>query len=190
MKEMANLVPRTHEILRNPVRKWLFESNIKSLVGRMLKTMTKHKGVGIAANQIGVNAAVCLVKTGDGILTLVNPVLRKKWDAYLTVEGCLSLPNEPYVVKRYRGIDISYQNEEGEFEELSLQNDPIVQRILHEIDHLNGVMISDYCPHINCTCMFVNNRKALTIEDVMSLPDLRKELGTGYQIKSNRHIKD
>lgn len=187
MTQKTNLVPAGSRVLTGPVRPWRFEASLQGLVKKLEKTMRRHNGVGIAANQIGVDAAVCLILLeNDDVLLMVNPLIRKKWDPYNTVEGCLSLPGEPYVVKRYCGLEVSFQDIEGNFKELSMQDKVIAQRILHEIDHLRGVLINDYCEHTNCGCRFVENRKSLSIENVMTLRELKKDLGTGYRLHARR----
>jgi peptide deformylase len=107
--------------------------------------------VGLAANQIGIPKAVTIVLIGHETgeyewLTMVNPKITMASDATDTdIEGCGSLrePEELYYdVSRPVRVMVSYQNRFGEEEGIGLIE--FSARVAqHEIDHLNGIMISD-----------------------------------------------
>src|SRR5438094_7587347 len=100
-------------ILRYPHEILLTESNevraitpdIERLVKDMIETMHAAPGVGLAANQIGVNLRVAVVDLTAGekpgeILVLVNPRVLENIGVYVEDEGCLSLPGFTESVKR------------------------------------------------------------------------------------------
>lgn len=108
--------------------------------------------VGIAANQIGLDARMCVVyiadEDGDVILDLsmINPVVLSS-SAELSFiesgEGCLSVPSRPEgYVYRPRKIKLRYFDVDGTKHEVFLDEFESVA-VQHEIDHLNGILYSD-----------------------------------------------
>ena len=111
-------------------------------VGRDLQdtlVANQDRCVGMAANMIGVRKRIIIVNIGFMNLVMYNPVLLKKNTPYETEEGCLSLEG---VRKTTR-----YQNIEVEFLDGSWKKHRqkfsgwTAQIILHEMDHLEGVII-------------------------------------------------
>jgi len=121
----------------------------------------RKDGIGLAANQVGIDAAVAVVNVREPII-LINPVITEQWDEIDYYEGCLSFPKRGVHTKRYRNVIIQTEQEEsgwyfsgvesgeearGTWEEGKIQDQK--QRLLeaicvqHEIDHLNGVTIMD-----------------------------------------------
>jgi len=119
-------------------------------------------GVGLAANQVGIDAAVAVVNVREPLI-LINPVIEEQWDEIPYYEGCLSYPKRGAHTKRYTNVIIKTEQEEsgwyfsgagsgeegkGSWEEDGKKQDR-EQRILeavaiqHEIDHLNGKTIFD-----------------------------------------------
>ena len=119
-------------------------------------------GIGLAANQVGVDAQVVVVNVREP-LVLINPKYIKKENKIIYGEGCLSFPNHVIRTKRYRDIIISTEQSESDWyftgaEENSdgksvwdkgNMNQDRENRLLeavciqHEIDHLNGITIHD-----------------------------------------------
>src|SRR5690242_13677774 len=66
---------------------------------------SKVAGVGLAANQIGIDAKVCIIRANKHHLDLVNPVIVEQYDLCMfDNEGCLSYPNAWLTTKRYNEI--------------------------------------------------------------------------------------
>ncbi len=110
----------------------------------MIETMYVKDGVGLAANQVGVDAQIfTLVKNYNALnetedLVLINPSWEKvtrhqQWDE----EGCLSIPGYYGKIKRYTHIKVSGYNQKGKRIEF-LADDFFARIIQHECDHLNG----------------------------------------------------
>lgn len=106
--------------------------------------------VGIAAPQVGMLWRVCFVdctghaKVPDphGPLVMVNPVLVRQDGREIGREGCLSLPEITANVERPTHITVRYRDLAGEEREIS--TDGFEARVvLHEMDHLDGVLILD-----------------------------------------------
>jgi peptide deformylase len=106
------------------------------------KEMNVHHGQGIAANQIGVNKSVFIMKCEQrSPICLVNPVIIKSKGSVKTEEGCLSIPGKRYLVKRPRQVVVKGFNQfmvPVTFKFCGIE----ARRACHEIDHLNGILIS------------------------------------------------
>ncbi len=104
-------------------------------------------GVGISAPQIGFDSRIISVKDDDGKrLTIVNPVIVEVGtETEEKLEGCLSIPNVNVPVSRRTEIKIQGTKLNGENIELEAKGF-FARKILHEIDHLNGILIIDHLP--------------------------------------------
>lgn len=108
--------------------------------------------VGIAANQIGIDARIAVVYIEDEEgqpeldLIMVNPVILSSSAKQIFIEsgeGCLSLPDKPEGnVYRAREIKLRYFDLEGEKHVIELHDFDAIA-VQHEIDHLNGILYSD-----------------------------------------------
>mgnify|MGYP001597692360 FL=1 len=115
----------------------------RQLFDQMLKLMRKAKGIGLAANQAGLDKRMCVICVEDKIWKLANPEIIKKSGSEMSEEGCLSLPGIVVKVKRAACVTCRALNENSaliEFEAAGL----LARAIQHEIDHLLGKMIIDY----------------------------------------------
>ncbi|WP_407307558.1 peptide deformylase [Desulfosporosinus sp. SB140] len=116
--------------------------SIIKLLDNMVDTMIAADGVGLAAPQIGVSKRVIVVKVGDVLLELVNPVILEKEGEAVAEEGCLSIPNMTGDVERAAKVHVQGLNREGKM--LDIQADRLMARALqHEIDHLEGILFVD-----------------------------------------------
>lgn len=100
-------------------------------------------GVGLAAPQIGINKKVAIIRSSVEVqeyIDLVNPKIINK--NYLFVnkdEGCLSFPNESFNVYRYKEVFVIDDLHPAGF----VANGFIASIIIHEIEHLESVLIID-----------------------------------------------
>ncbi len=116
---------------------------VKALIQKMIDTMYKEKGVGLAATQVGVVDRLAVIDPGNDLKVLINPrIIWKGKNKITEEEGCLSLPSITVKVPRWERIKISYQDEEGHPREL-LAEGLLARIIQHEIDHLDGCLIID-----------------------------------------------
>lgn len=106
--------------------------------------MDAAEGVGLAAPQIGLSLRICIALLHGKVGVFINPqIIWRSAEKEIVEEGCLSLPNTWVPVPRSRAITVRFQNRRGKEEERKLENLPA--RILqHEIDHLDGILITDY----------------------------------------------
>jgi len=104
----------------------------------------REKGVGIAANQVGLTDRICTIKLNNGRwINLINPTIKTSHGVVInSTERCLSLGKKEYTVERNTSITIKYYDMNYQRETLRLDGiDAIVAQ--HEIDHLDGILISD-----------------------------------------------
>ena len=115
---------------------------MKTLIKDMYNTMDYEDGIGLAAPQVGILKRIFTVGIGDIRLAFVNPEVLESEGEYLDVEGCLSIPGENGVVKRPTYVKVKAMNEEGKH--FIIEAKYLLARcILHELDHLNGVLFTD-----------------------------------------------
>ena len=125
-----------------PVEK--FDANLINLIEDLFDTLDYAKGLGLAAPQIGIPLQVCVAKTESEAAVLINPeVTYKTQKTWIAEEGCLSIPGLRVEIERPVGITVSYVDERNNTKTDSYSG--MLARVLcHEIDHLNGKLISDY----------------------------------------------
>ena len=117
----------------------VIDETIIELLDDMYDTMVEHDGVGIAAPQINVGLRVAIVELGEDILEMINPVVLETRGEEEEVETCLSFPELFGLVKRPTYVKIEAADREGRIYELEAE-DFEARCILHEIDHLDGVL--------------------------------------------------
>lgn len=117
---------------------------IKKLILDMKKVVRKKDGIGLAAPQAGKSFRLIVVNSEDKKFALINPkITRRSFRKEIAEEGCLSLPGFYINIKRPKKITVKYFDEKGK--KIKLKADDLLARVIqHEIDHLNGVLITDY----------------------------------------------
>ena len=110
----------------------------------MVEFMLANNGIGLSANQIGLDAQVFVM--GDSIensTMCINPtVLQYTSDTQDDIEGCLSFPNIFVKIKRPKEILAKYWNEN--LEECTVKIEGYSAKCyLHELDHLLGITFKD-----------------------------------------------
>ena len=122
-----------------------FDEELHRLAARMTALMQEARGVGLAANQVGVVRRIIVLQpdSDEDAYALVNPRVAKTGRSTESAEeGCLSLRGVLVPVERPTRVKIEAQNLDGEPIELEL--DDLAARVVqHEIDHLDGVLILD-----------------------------------------------
>ena len=122
-----------------------FDDDLAQLVERMKRLMQDARGVGLAANQVGILRRVFIFQAEEGEepLALVNPAIVERSDLVeLEDEGCLSLQGVLVPVERALRVRLEARDAEGEPVALELQG--LGARVVqHEVDHLDGVLIVD-----------------------------------------------
>ena len=112
------------------------------LVDAMYETMYDAPGVGLAAPQVGVQQRFFVYDVGDGPNVLFNPEVVEATGEWLYEEGCLSLPGLAFEIVRPKVVTVQGLGIDGF--EVVVQGDELLGRVfLHEIDHLDGVLMLD-----------------------------------------------
>jgi peptide deformylase len=117
-------------------------ANVIKLLVNMADTMYHAEGVGLAAPQIGISKRVIVVDVGEGLIELINPEIQFTEGEQTGVEGCLSIPGVQGEVIRSAKAVVSGLNREGE-KVIIEGTDLLARALLHEIDHLNGILFTD-----------------------------------------------
>ena len=115
------------------------------LIEDMADTMYEADGVGLAAPQVGILQRIFVIDIYDdyGLRVFINPEILEVSGSQLGEEGCLSVPGEVADVERPSYVKVKALNEKGE--EFVLEATELLARaILHENDHLNGVLFVDH----------------------------------------------
>ena len=139
------------EVLRQkakPVKS--IDNSVITLVYDMFDTMRNANGVGLAANQVGIVKRIITIDisdTEDGRgtkpLVMINPEVRSEDGEWTVEEGCLSVPDLREEVTRSENIVCRFRD--INFHEHELETHGLLARaILHEIDHLDGILFTDH----------------------------------------------
>lgn len=127
----------------SPVRKVTSEE--RELLSKMARLMYDDEGVGLAAPQVGVNAAMIVADIGNGLYKLINPKIIKSQGLQVNKEGCLSVPGVCIKVRRANKVKVEALDENGTG--VCVEAEGLLACVFqHEIDHLNGKLIVDYAP--------------------------------------------
>lgn len=142
---MLTILPDSDPILAERMPEWDFaaETEARPLVQQMFDTMIAAKGIGLAANQVGLRHRLFIMGSEhDGLVAACfNPVVTAVDGMLLADEGCLSFPNLFLKVKRPEIVAVSYQDSDGAVVERTF--DGIWARVFqHELDHLDGIVFT------------------------------------------------
>jgi peptide deformylase len=113
-----------------------------TLVDAMFDTMYDAPGVGLAAPQVGVQQRFFVYDVGDGPQALLNPRVIESAGEWTYEEGCLSIPGLSFEIVRPKIVTVTALDLDGK--EVTVEGDELLGRVfLHEIDHLDGVLMFD-----------------------------------------------
>jgi peptide deformylase len=143
------LYSSNHNILRTKTKQSNIQNdreNLEKLIQDMKDTLESVGGLGLAANQLGRDESVCLVKLDNNIITMINPqIVSSSGEKKTSIEGCLSLPDITSKVERDETISVKFINPDTEWSEQEMEIDfPNSVIVQHEVDHLNGKLMIDY----------------------------------------------
>jgi len=117
------------------------------LIDDMIETMHNARGLGLAANQVGILKRLCVIdlSTQDekrSRIILINPVIVEREGMIEAEEGCLSIPGYLTTIKRSEKIFIRGIDRNGK--DIEIEGSGLLARALqHEIDHLEGRLFID-----------------------------------------------
>ena len=163
MYKVINCLKEDNPVINKKLKEVSLEEGLE-IATVLFETLNKRKdGIGLAANQVGIDASVAVVNVREPII-LINPKVVEQWEEIDFYEGCLSYPKKGVTTKRYKNIVINTEQEEcdwyfsgapnpsdgkGSWERDNSDKEDEDLRTLeavciqHEIDHLNGVICMD-----------------------------------------------
>jgi peptide deformylase len=128
-----------------------FGPELHRLLDDMLETMRKAPGVGLAGPQVGVGQRISVIEYPDDeddpentmrVYELINPEIVKQKGGEVGQEGCLSIPGIAADVNRSTYVLLKAQDRFGKEYRLKAY-DWLARIFQHEIDHLQGVLMTD-----------------------------------------------
>jgi len=119
------------------------DAETRQFIADLFETMEVAKGIGLAANQVGVARRIAVVGAEEERLVLVNPVILSAEGRCREEEGCLSVPDVYGDVERPERIVLEALNAEGERYRREAGG-LLARAIQHEIDHLDGILFLDH----------------------------------------------
>ena len=123
------------------------KKDLKSILKDMTNTMEAAGGIGLSANQMGLDLKLAIVryrKSEDEFIDIIiiNPEIVEQSGSTTNDEGCLSLPGLFAKTKRFTKVKVLALNEKGMPVEMIAEG-LLARAFQHEIDHLNGILFID-----------------------------------------------
>jgi peptide deformylase len=139
------------------------DETVRQFVDDLFDTMHAAKGVGLAANQVGVALRVAVVDVGEETpdpLVLINPSVTARGDVVETAEeGCLSIPELFAEVDRPVDITLEALDRDGKPYRLNISGYK-ARAVQHEVDHLDGVLFLDHLTAVKRASLMSKWRRA------------------------------
>jgi peptide deformylase len=142
MKPVATFTIRTYgdPVLHQTAEIDDIDGSVAKLAADMIETMQAAPGVGLAANQVGVQRRLFVYDAGDGPRVVVNPRIIEFDGEWSYEEGCLSVPGLSWPIVRPNAVHLVGYDLDGN--ELSVEATEFEGRIFqHELDHLDGILL-------------------------------------------------
>ena len=163
MKKIINCLKENNPVINKKLKEVTIDEGLSIAKDLFNILNTRKDGIGLAANQVGIDANVAVVNVREPLI-LINPEIKEQWDEIDYYEGCLSYPKKGVHTKRYKNIVVHTEQEEcdwyfsgapnpsdgkGSWEKENSDKEDEELRTLeavciqHEIDHLNGISCID-----------------------------------------------
>ena len=131
-----------------PVSSFKFNEG-EDIAKQLLDELSNSKsGIGLAANQIGINKRVCVINVKEEPLILINPeIIERSKETFVFPEGCLSFPNKHVRTIRNVSVTVKADNHNGKLvftaDSKDVKDAFECACVQHEIDHLDGITMFD-----------------------------------------------
>lgn len=142
---ILELVSEDDPILHQPVQPFDFSGDIDpvELADNLYDTMVELNGIGLSANQVGINTKVFVIGYQGIRIDLFNPeIVDTPAKDVLVQEGCLTFPGMYVAVKRPGAVYVRYQDSTGKVKE-DFWSGITARVFLHEYDHMMGITMKD-----------------------------------------------
>ena len=116
------------------------DDDILKKIHSMFDTMYENEGIGLAANQVGIDKSIIVFdcsEDGESPRCLINPHITSERGQSLHSEGCLSFPGISLTILRSKEIDVSFMDINGKNQNMTFEGIESIC-VQHEIDHLLG----------------------------------------------------
>ncbi len=141
-----------------------FDAHLEQQTQRMLQTMYAHKGVGLAATQVGYDAQVFVMDCHSKPYVFVNPkILHTQGPNTVHQEGCLSFPFLYVPVERPSCVQLAWQDIHGNAHQQDFEGLEAIC-VQHEMDHLQGIV---FLKHLSSA---QRNKALRTLEKLQKHP--------------------
>lgn len=120
----------------------VFNEQLKAEAQEMIEVMKKHEGVGLAANQVGIDKRIFVMQCTEEKepYIFINPIIMgKSYDKDFYQEGCLSFPELYIELERNKTVKLQWQDINGKTKEEEFSKLEAIC-IQHEIEHLEGIV--------------------------------------------------
>lgn len=161
---VLDIVTYGDEILRKEAREISeITDEIRTLASNMLETMYDAEGVGLAAEQVGRDEAICVIDVPSDCekskelaefnaaikmpLVIINGEITASEGTQRSSEGCLSFPDIHGQVARAMQVTLSYLDIEGKPQTITARG-LLARAIQHELDHLKGKLMIDHFSNV------------------------------------------
>lgn len=134
-------------ILRTKAKKVTrLDEFVQKLIDNMIETLDVAQGVGLAANQVGVPLRIVVIRLPEDeeVLVLINPEVVEKTGERRVIEGCLSIPGYQAEITRAYSVKVKARDRHGKLIRKKATDNLLANCMEHEIDHLNGILYTDY----------------------------------------------
>jgi peptide deformylase len=134
------------------------DAEVKRLITDMFETMDAAKGIGLAANQVGIARRIAIVDVDEDRFVMVNPRIVETEGRESAEEGCLSIPDIYGDATRPDRVVVEALDADGHLyrkEATGLK----ARAIQHEIDHLDGILFLDHLSLIKRQMLLARYRR-------------------------------
>ena len=157
---IKTLIPCYDSLLHTKVQKCSYNLDRSKISYILHENMYHHNGIGLSANQIGINERVFVMISDldtQETITCFNPkILKYSKDMVVMEEGCLSYPDVYLDVSRPESVVVKYEDEGKKVHKVKLEG--LSARVFqHEYDHMEGI---DFSQRANVA---INTSKELTL---------------------------
>jgi peptide deformylase len=133
------------KLLRNPSEPVDdIASQVSPFIEEAISIIARVDGIGLAAPQMGVMRRWYVDKLGK---VYINPEITESSDVMSITEGCLSLPDRWYLSERASNLTLKFTSIDGDEETLDFSGTSAYM-VQHEVDHLNGILVSDHAERL------------------------------------------
>jgi len=146
--ELITIKSKNSKILKRQIPDFNFQEHsaqeIKETVFAVRKIMEEQGGVGLSANQVGLDWRMFIANDNNKFYVIFNPrIIKCSEEKSILEEGCLSVPNTTLQISRPEVITLEAEDKKGK--KIKIRAFGILARIFqHETDHLDGKLITDY----------------------------------------------